>query len=184
MTIDPIGRRRLVQLGALFATGTAVLSGTEASAAKPAEPDAAGRQRKVPAEDKLAIIELMAHYAWAYDTAHVDAFVNTFTEDGELYIFGHPVGGRAAIPAFLQGAFEARKDNGWQHLTDHHVFRDYDGRRCTVYSFYLMPEADPNGGNGRLRAMGYYTSHCVKMPDGEWLFARRDVSRWNSKRPW
>jgi hypothetical protein len=77
-----------------------------------------------------------------------------------------------------------RKDNGWQHLTDHHVFTQYDGKSCRVYSYYLMPESDNAGGNGHVRAMGYYVSHCVKQPDGRWLFARREVFRWNGKRPW
>jgi uncharacterized protein (TIGR02246 family) len=139
---------------------------------------------RVPADDKLDIIELMARYAWAYDTSDVAAFAATFTPDGSLDIFGRQVAkGREAMPAFLASAYEMRKDNGWQHLTDHHVFAGYDGASCVVYSYYLMPESDSSGGNGHVRAMGYYVSHCVKQADGAWLFARREVFRWNGKRP-
>jgi hypothetical protein len=137
-----------------------------------------------PADDKLAIIELMALYAWSYDTSDVQGFAQTFTPDGVIEIFGKEAArGREALPAFLDTAYAMRKDNGWQHLTNHHVFQAYDGKSCTVYSYYLMPESDTSGGNVHLRAMGYYVSHCVKT-DGRWLFAKRSVFRWNGKTPW
>jgi hypothetical protein len=125
----------------------------------------------------------MARYAWAYDTSHVEALAATFTPDGVLEVFGKPlVTGRSGFAGFLAMAADMRKDHGWQHLSDHHVFADYDGRRCKVYSYYLMPESDQTGGNVQVRAMGYYVSHCVRTGDG-WLFAKREVLRWNGKQP-
>jgi hypothetical protein len=76
-----------------------------------------------------------------------------------------------------------RGEHGWQHRTDHHVFRDFGGRHCTIYSYYLMPESDAAGGDVRVRAMGYYISHCQKLTD-RWLFKKREVVRWNGKTPW
>lgn len=154
------------------------------AALAPSAAHAASTKRKaIPADDRLDMMELMARYAWAYDTSMADALAATFTPDGVLEVFGKPlVTGRAGFAAFLAMAADMRKDNGWQHLSDHHVFKDYDGDRCTIYSYYLMPESDAAGGNVHLRAMGYYVSHCVRTPEG-WLFARREVVRWNGKQP-
>lgn len=173
--------RRELGAGALF-TAAALPAITSASAKDRKLPIAPSV--KIPADDRLDIIELMALYAWAYDSNNAEAFASTFTNDGVLEIFGNVMAaGRAAMPAFLETASAMRKDNGWQHLTDHHVFKAYDGKRCTAYSYYLMPESDASGGNVHLRAMGYYVSHCVKL-DGQWLFAKRQVFRWNGKTPW
>lgn len=173
-----LSRRDLARLGAGMAVAAPAL------AAGPAEARAAGKKpSRVPVEDRLDIIELMARYAWAYDTNNVPDLLATFTADGTMYAFGDPVGGRDKIAEMIAGNAERRGTAGWQHLTDHHVFRDYTGDRCTVYSFYTMMEGDAAGANGRVRAMGYYTSYCRKE-NGEWLFARRDVTRWNGKRPW
>lgn len=145
--------------------------------------DAGRRAGKPSAEDRLDIVELMARYAWAYDTSDAAAFADTFTADGVLEIFGRVVvSSPAMVPAFLETARQMRGDHTWQHLTDHHVFRDYDGKSCTVCSYYLMPQGDANGGNGTVRAMGYYISRCVRR-NGEWRFARRSVHRWNGQAP-
>lgn len=173
-----ISRRRLAiaAMGSAL-TGIAVPTATPAAATRRAA-------THVPADDKLSIIELMARYAWAYDTSDVAGFTQTFTADGIIEIFGNVlVRGWHDVPAFLATAYEMRKGNGWQHLTDHHVFEEYDGKRCTVYSYYLMPEGDPSGSNVHLRAMGYYVSRCVKIGN-DWLFSKRSVFRWNGKKPW
>lgn len=136
------------------------------------------------AEDRMAIIELMALYAWNYDAGDANGFAQTFTEDGVLEIFGQErARGREAIAAFISTAFEKRGEEGWQHLTDHHIFRDVEQDRCSVYSYYLMPISDKNGANVQTRAMGYYVSDCRRI-DGQWLFAKRAVFRWDSTKPW
>ena len=149
-----------------------------------AGPSGGATPGSAPAEDRMAIIELMARYAWAYDTDDAAALASTFTPDGVLEVFGNAMVSRPAehIPAFIAQAKSMKGEHGWQHLTDHHLFRDYDGQRCTVYSYYIMPEGDRSGGNVSLRAMGYYVSHCVRTAQG-WRFAKRAVVRWNGKSP-
>lgn len=142
------------------------------------------RPKRIPADDRLDLIELMARYAWAYDTANEAGLAATFTPDGVIEVFGKPlVTDHAGFGPFLAMAADMRGDKGWQHLTDHHVFEDYDGKSCKVFSYYLMPESDPKGGEVYLRAMGYYVSYCVRGTDGAWLFARREVFRWTGKQP-
>lgn len=171
-----ISRRDIALVGAGLAALSLPATDAQARSGK-------NRAVRIPAEDRLDIIELMARYAWAYDTGHIDGFLDTFTEDGTMIGFGKLIGGKAEIRPFLVEGLARRGEAGWQHLTDHHVFRDYTGDTCTVFSFYTMMEADSSGANGRVRAMGYYTSHCRKEK-GEWLFARREVTRWDGKRPW
>jgi hypothetical protein len=154
--------------------------------AAPGSGKARGGEREVgriSAADRLDIIELMARYAWAYDTSNAAALADTFTADGVLEIFGRvAISSPEMVPGFLETARQMRGDHAWQHLTDHHIFRDYDGKACTVYSYYLMPQGDATGGNGTVRAMGYYVSHCVRQ-GGSWRFARRSVHRWNGQAP-
>jgi len=166
---------------AIAASGLSLAAMAGATAAQAGGRDAP--RRRIPADDRLDMIELMGRYAWAYDTMNAEALAATFTTDGVLEVFGRPlVTDRSGFAGFLATAAEMRKDRGWQHLTDHHIFADYDGTRCTVYSYYVMPEADPSGGDVDLRAIGYYISHCVRQGDG-WLFARRQVLRWDGKQP-
>lgn len=144
---------------------------------------AAAKTAGIGADDRMAIIELMARYAWAYDTEDARALASTFTHDGQLEVFGRVlIDGHKDIPAFMEQARSMKGEHGWQHLTDHHLFRDYDGSTCTVYSYYMMPEGDAQGGNARVRAMGYYVSHCIRSDSG-WRFTRRSVVRWNGKAP-
>jgi SnoaL-like domain len=176
---DPIGisRRRFAVAAATAVMASAATNATEAGAT-------GGRDARVPADDRLDLIELMARYAWAYDTNDAPGFAATFTQDGVLEVFGNELArGRDTMSAFLDSAVKMRGEHGWQHRTDHHVFQNFDGQRCTVYSYYLMPESDAAGGNVQVRAMGYYVSHCLKTK-GRWLFQKREVVRWNGKSPW
>jgi len=135
------------------------------------------------AEDRLEIIELMALYAWAYDTEDAKALQATFTADGELEVFGNVLARSVdGFEPFIAMAAEMKAGHGWQHLADHHVFRDYDGHKCTVYSYYTMAQGNAGGGDVLLRAMGYYVSQCVLTAEG-WRFARRSVVRWDGRSP-
>jgi hypothetical protein len=167
-----------------FAKGAAAtIAGTAAGTAAGATP-LAGLRPPLPVEDRLALLDLMARYAWGYDTGNLALFAGTFTLNGVLEVLGKVMAqGREQMGAFLDSAATMRGPHGWQHRTDQHVFRDVAANRCTVYSYYLLPESDANGGNVTLRAMGYYVSHCVRV-DGEWLFSRREVHRWNGRLPW
>lgn len=173
-TPSNLTRRAVARLGATIAAASAL----------PATAQAADRpSARLPPGDRLEIIELIARYAWAYDTGHLEDFLDTFTPDGSMIGFGTLIEGKPAIRTFIAGIIAARGTAGWQHLTDHHVFRDVGAKSCTVYSYYMMAEVDPQGGNGQVRAAGYYISHCRK-DGGAWRFARREVCRWNSQRPW
>ncbi len=165
--------------GALIGTTAAVAASASGSTRKGSSAGAS----KLPAEDRLDLIELMSIYAWAYDTEDAALLASTFTPDGKLVVFGNVlVEGREGFSAFIDQAKEMKGEHGWQHLADHHVFRDYDGQSCNIYSYYTMAESDLQGGNVNMRAMGYYASHCVRDGTG-WLFTERSVVRWNGELP-
>lgn len=170
--------------GLLAGLGSAFAIGTSAFAAS-TKPDREAPQSDLspPVIDRLAIGELMALYAWAYDTEDADLLGRTFTPDGILEVFGNVlVSRREGFSAFIEQAQEMKGEHGWQHLADHHIFRDYSDHRCKVYSYYTMAQSDAKGGNVKMRAMGYYASDCIRTDSG-WLFAKRSVVRWNGKLP-
>ncbi len=168
----------LITAGIVAAGGLAsTVSGEEAMA------QGAGLPGRIPAEDRLDLLELMALYAWAYDTQDEAGLAATFTADGELEVFGNVLAsGVMGFGPFLAQAGEMKGESGWQHLADHHVFRDFDGGSCTIYSYYTMAEANAQGAEARVRAIGYYISQCLRTPEG-WRFARRQVVRWNGRKP-
>lgn len=162
-----------------LSTATPALACTAAPSVAPK----AGLLDGPSADDRFALLELIARYAWAYDTEDAAALAATFTEDGVLEVWGKVMAsGRAAFAPLIDQARMMKGEHGWQHLADHHIFRDYDGQRCTIYSYYTMPESDDSGGNVTVRAMGYYISHCQRTNEG-WLFEKRSVARWNGKAP-
>lgn len=137
----------------------------------------------IPVQVRMDILELMALYAWAYDTDNAERLRDTFTPDGVLEVFGNVLaGGRIGFEEFIATAREMKDGHGWQHLADHHVFRDYDGTCCTVYSYYALLQGNEQGADGIVRAMGYYVSRCVLTAAG-WRFAHRSVVRWTGKAP-
>lgn len=138
---------------------------------------------RLPAEDRLDLIELMALYAWAYDCEDAALLRATFAEDGVLEVFGNVLATAAGgFADFLAMARDMKEGKGWQHLADHHVFRDYDGQTCKIFSYYTMAESNAAGGEVSMRAMGYYASDCRRTAGG-WKFVRRSVVRWTGRLP-
>lgn len=173
---EPMTRRQAAGLGGALA-GAAMLGNGSAQAQE------APSRLKPPADDRLEILELIALYAWAYDCADAAMLRQTFTPDGELYVWGNfMAGAKDGFEDMIAHSLEMKESNGWQHCADHHVFRDYDGNSCMVYSYYTMFQADPAGSNPQGRAMGHYDSHCVRTEAG-WRFARREVIRWDGTMP-
>src|SRR3984893_11244433 len=97
-------------------------------------------------EDRLAVIELYARNAWAFDTGDVDAFVATFTPDGVLDLAKRHEG-EAAIRAF---GVLARDQDPWlprsQQLVSQ-IIIDGHGERASVRAYVTRTHRLP----GRIR---------------------------------
>ncbi|MSP42721.1 MAG: nuclear transport factor 2 family protein [Alphaproteobacteria bacterium] len=115
-------------------------------------------------------------YARHIDFFEYDAFVNLFTEDGELQVLGATLKGRNAMMGFLTARPANRKSlhiftNIWTNVIDENhaegvtylsLFRaDQDGEKAAKVPGPMMA--------------GYYRDKFVRTPKG-WRFARRDAT--------
>lgn len=123
-----------------------------------------------PAEDRLAIRELLETYADAVTRVDADAWAATWAEDAEWSLPDYPelgtTRGRAAIRAMWVEAMKGYPGimfEAWPGSIE------VDGDRATMRS-YTAEVYDQNGQTHRDR--GRYEDTLVKI-DGQWLFASR-----------
>ncbi|HEX4890979.1 MAG TPA: nuclear transport factor 2 family protein [Alphaproteobacteria bacterium] len=118
--------------------------------------------------------KLSIAYARHIDFFEYDAFVDLFTEDGELEVMGAPLKGREAMMKFLTGRPANRKSlhiftNIWTNVLDEN--------RAEGVTYLSLFRADQDGDKpvkvpGPMMA-GYYRDKFVRTPKG-WRIARRD----------
>jgi len=123
-----------------------------------------------PAEDRLAIRELLESYADAVTRLDAVAWGSTWAEDGEWSLPDYPelgtTKGRQAIVAMWTEAMKSYPGimfEAWPGSIE------IDGDRATVRS-YTAEVYDQ--GDVTLRDRGVYEDVCVKV-DGRWLFKSR-----------
>lgn len=123
-----------------------------------------------PAEDRLAIRELLDAYADAVTRCDAEAWAATWAQEAEWSLPDYPeIGttkGRDAIVAMWVEAmkgFPGIMFEAWPGAIA------IDGDRATMRSY--TSEVYDQGGN-TVRDRGMYDDICVKI-DGQWLFASR-----------
>lgn len=123
-----------------------------------------------PAEDRLAIRELLETYADAVTRVDADDWAATWAEDAEWSLPDYPeIGttkGRAAILAMWIEAMKGYPGIMFEAWPGSIVI---DGNRAAMRS-YTAEVYDQDGVTKRDR--GVYEDTCVKI-DGQWLFASR-----------
>ena len=130
------------------------------------------------ADDRLAIVDLFARYAWAYDCGDAEEYAAVFTADGVMAgDVGETAVGRDAIRREIRKFFEMRGEAIWQHFNDHlRLVGSAD--ECMVYSYWAVLKGTHATGGLTLQrehgvgSQGYYVSRCVKL-DGQWYFKER-----------
>lgn len=119
------------------------------------------------ANDIAEIIDLGHAYNLAVDAHDPDAWVDCFTDDGEVVSpFGNPKG-RDELRAWIGGIVDNL--TGTRHFTGNEVVTG-DGDRATMRSYYFVvgtTEAPPAVG-----ATGSYEDELTRT-DGQWRFTRR-----------
>ncbi len=134
------------------------------------------------AQDRAEIEDLMARYLFAIDYNDWDAYVDVFTEDGELEFASGTFTGRAVIretvAKFAQriGEFyhtEDGKPAKLRHVILQSVIR-VEGDRAWARALWL--EMANNGPQDamKMNTYGIYEDDLEKV-DGQWLFSRRRV---------
>jgi hypothetical protein len=129
-------------------------------------------------EDRFAIADLCARYAWTLDTGDTEGFVACFTEDA---VFDEIVvaRGREQIRRAVRQVFH---DNalfpGRQHLIGQTLFEPDPHERddhWRMRSFAHVVALRDTGAN--LFWTGWYDDIVAKV-DGQWLFAYRHPAKW------
>lgn len=131
-------------------------------------------------EDRFAIQDLLARYAWALDTGDVEGLVACFTPDARMTeeVFEDPDVwvGHDDIRRLSQHYRNAPNFPGRQHHLSQLIL-DGDGERCRSKAFAMVTEC-----HGEppylIRFTGYWDDLLVKA-DGRWLIAERTVRLWD-----
>jgi ketosteroid isomerase-like protein len=131
-------------------------------------------------EDRFAIQDLVARYAWALDTGDIDALVACFTPDARIVeeVFEDPDiwEGHAGIRRISEHYRGAPNFPGRQHHTSQ-LLVDGNTEAADAKSFVFVTEC-----HGEppylLRFAGYYEDKVVKT-GGQWLFSQRTIRLWD-----
>src|ERR1700728_3235594 len=133
-------------------------------------------------EDRIAINDLLAAYAWALDTGDVDALGACFTPNGGVNeeVFEEPDcwEGHANIRQFAQHFRSVPNFPGRQHHIPNSVVTG-DSARCAVRSFALVTECQGEPPYV-IRFAGYWDDKLAKV-DGKWLFTERVIRLWDGE---
>ena len=142
-----------------------------------------GRVRwRLPIEDRFALQDLIAAYAWALDTGDIEALVACFTTDAQLVkeVFEDPYvwHGHDGICALATHYAQATGFPGRQHHTAQLQFTPQSADVCAMRSFAFVTEC-----HGEppylLRFAAWYDDLAVRGDDGQWRFARRAIRLWD-----
>ena len=127
-------------------------------------------------EDRIAIADLYARYAWSLDTRDVETFATLFADDGAIEM--PDVGrfeGRAEVLRYGRLLTDDPTYPGRQHWIGQSLVEG-DSEQCQVRS-YGMVTGRSSDGVSAVRSLGYYTDKLVKV-DGQWRFRDRVWQRW------
>ena len=135
-------------------------------------------------EDRLALQDLMAAYAWALDTGDVEGLVGVFTKDCRMVeeVFEDPDiwEGHDGIRGLARHYFNAPGFPGRQHHTTQVQFRPQGDGSVYIRSFAFVTECEGEPPYV-LRFAGYYEDVAVRDEDGQWRFRSRTVRLWDGE---
>jgi uncharacterized protein (TIGR02246 family) len=134
-------------------------------------------------QDRAQINKLMWDYARALDTGNVEAYVATFTEDGQFGRGANAVKGRQALREMM-GAFRKSPTAGqakvprmgsMYHMTANHYIEFIDKDHAIFHGYWLAFTAG-SGENARptIVGVGREVNEVVRV-DGKWLIQVRDI---------
>ncbi|MDB5675702.1 MAG: snoaL-like domain protein [Sphingomonas bacterium] len=132
------------------------------------------------AADKIEIHELLARYAWAYNTADEEGFVSCFAPDAvmreDVFEEEDRWVGHDGIRSMAKFFFSMPGFGGRQHHVSQ-VLIEGSGERCRVRAYCIVVEPRDDG-PCVIPFAGHYDDVVVKI-DGHWLFQERLVRHWS-----
>lgn len=126
---------------------------------------------RLSADDRLEVMDLLAHYAYAMDGTDAQAFLDCFIPDAELDIGYRTVKGEAELREFAD-YFMNKPGRPWYHHIST-ISIEGDGQRCRTRSYMLMTSLD-EAGKSQVHGCANYHDEFVKVA-GRWLIARHTV---------
>lgn len=124
------------------------------------------------AEDRLAVMDLIADYADRLEGGDIEGYVENFTPDGVLQ--GNTVthAGRDALRAFVAQLYASGQDGpgGHRHFLCLPKIEAAEGG-CRARTYFFIP-GEPAADDVRIRSMGLYSDEIVRF-EGRWRFKRR-----------
>jgi uncharacterized protein (TIGR02246 family) len=137
-------------------------------------------QVTTPPEDRFAIQDLLARYAWTLDTGDYETYATLFTPDGTFVERGQVFQGRAALADHVR-ELTAMMRPGNRHHNTQLLFESGDANQCVIRS-YSSHIFEPEPGQPKvIRMQGHYRDVVVKQ-DGAWYFAERVWDEWYAGR--
>lgn len=123
---------------------------------------------KLPVQDRLDIIELTHLFENAYDALDLEAWLDTWDENG---IFNSSGFGTVEGRENLKGYFEnfAKTFTDKRHVLSNHVII---GEGDTAYMLSYLTVVERKTGTNILGTSPFYDT--LKKTDGRWRFTRRD----------
>jgi ketosteroid isomerase-like protein len=126
------------------------------------------------AEDRLALVELVARWSHAADGRDAAALRALLTDDAELHIGDGDDGERTTgADAVAARATEAPEGQQLRRHVRNTVVDPLTDDEATTRSYYLLTSSI-DGGRPKTLATGTYTDRMQRTPDG-WRIAARHV---------
>jgi hypothetical protein len=128
------------------------------------------------ADDRAAVMGLIANYGICIDAGDIDGYVGNFAPDGVLEnSSGDARTGQDAIREFfthIVSIGQVGVTSPWRHVLSLPSIRG-DSERCYALTYVWIPRM---GEDGRIFTplVGKYTDEIVKI-DGRWRFAKRRI---------
>lgn len=138
--------------------------------------------KRLSADDRLDIMDLIARYAYTLDSGDLDGYVNNFAPDGVLF---EQHQGQRAIREYVSMLMRQGRagplpsgDVAYRHFVGSPVI-DGDAAKVTVHSYLLWVNM---GTDPPVSSAAEYTDECVKL-DGRWVFQSRSLRRLAGRPP-
>ncbi|MEM8705784.1 MAG: nuclear transport factor 2 family protein [Actinomycetota bacterium] len=131
-------------------------------------------------DDRQAIADVLAEYAYRWDRKDAAGFAELFTDDASMHwvLGGEPVDqaveGRAEIETYARNAHAGRigEKQSRHHFTNH-VIRALTADTAVSENMLLVTHQAP-GEPIEVKSSGWYRIEWAKL-DGRWLMARRTL---------
>jgi len=133
--------------------------------------------RRLSADDRLAMHEVVSRAAWAYDEARLDVVASCFATDAVMTVeiagAGAParIEGRDAIVGLIRSSIEGQNDQR-RHVMSNVFFESDDAARPVVISTLTLVVVA--AGTARVLSCGTYRDEMTRDGDA-WRIRRRDL---------